>query len=82
MSKGYRQLLCENKPCLEVNFDSLTEQLQADYLDRYEGVQAQTHQVCQFDYSNVVSTTYVGRTERSRSRCHKGSTAIFNHRSV
>ena len=41
----------------------MTEELQADYLDRYEGVQAQIHQVGQFDAYSAVSTTYLGKTE-------------------
>ena len=35
-----------------------------DYLDIYEDVQAQIHQISQFDDSNTVSTTYLGRTEK------------------
>ena len=44
----------------------MTVQLQADYLDIYEGVQSQIHQVKEFDDSCVVSTTYLGRNNRSR----------------
>ena len=44
----------------------MTEKLQADYLDRCEGLQAQIQQVSQFDYCSVISTTYLGRTGSSR----------------
>ena len=49
----------------------MTEQPQAGYLDAYEGVQEQIHQVSQFDDSSDVSTTYLGRTERSRKEVIK-----------
>ena len=66
MSNGHRQALGENKSCQEVNFDSMTEQIQADYLDRHRGVQPQTHQISQSDDSGAISTTYLGRNGRSR----------------
>ena len=37
-----------------------------DYLDRYESVQAETHQVRQFDESSVVCITYLGKVNMSR----------------
>ena len=46
----------------------MTEQLQTDYLDRYEGVQTETHHASQFDGSSAVSTTYLGNVNMSR-RC-------------
>ena len=64
--KGYRQLKSEIQPYQESNFDSMTEELQADYLDRYEGVQVQICQVSQFDDSSAVSTTYFSKTDRTR----------------
>ena len=71
MSKGYRQLESEIQPCQKINFDSMTEELQADYLDRYEGVQAWIHQVSQFDDSSAVSTTYLGKTDKMRKNVIK-----------
>ena len=41
--KSYRQLQDQIQPCQETHFDSITEELQADYLCRYEGVQVQIH---------------------------------------
>ena len=37
--KGYGQLQRGIQPCQEINFDSMREELQVDYLDRYKGVQ-------------------------------------------
>ena len=64
--KGYGQTKGESRTCQEVAFDNMTKQLQEDYLDRYEGVQAEIHQVSQFDESITVSTTYLGKVEISR----------------
>ena len=69
--KGYRQLLGESKPCQEVSFESMTENLQAYYLYRYKGIQVQIHQVSQFDDYTTVSTTYLGRTDRSKKNVIK-----------
>ena len=44
----------------------MTEQLQADHLDRYEGVQAEMHNAGHFDESNVESITYLGKVNMTR----------------
>ena len=44
-----------------INFKSMIEELQADYLDRYEGVQVHIHQVSQFDNCSALGTTYLGK---------------------
>ena len=62
--KGYRQLQCENRIYQEVNFESMVEQLQADYLDRYEGLQEQMHKMSQSHDSSAVSSTYLCKHER------------------
>ena len=49
-----------------LDFDSMSEELQADYLDGYDGVQVQIHQVSQFDDSSAVSATYLGKPDRTR----------------
>ena len=36
-------------------------ELKADYLDKYEAVHVQIHQVSQFNDSGTVSTTYLGK---------------------
>ena len=37
------QIKGESWTCQEIDFDNMTEHLQTDYLDRYEGVQSQIH---------------------------------------
>ena len=49
----------------------MTEEFQADYLDRYEDVQAWINQVSQFDDSSAVSTKYIGETETTRKNVIK-----------
>ena len=44
----------------------MTEQLQIDYLDRYEDVQAEIHQVSQSGESSAACTIYLGKVEMSR----------------
>ena len=60
-------------------FDSMIDQLKADYLDGHKGGQAWINQASQFDDSSPVSTTYLGRIGRSRRH---GLKAIINQRSV
>ena len=43
----------------------MTEEPQADSLHRYEGVQAEIHQVSQFDDSSAVGTTCLGKTGKT-----------------
>ena len=47
----------------EIAFNNITEKLQADYLDRFVGVQAVIHQVSPFDESCAVSTTYMSKID-------------------
>ena len=44
----------------------MTEQLQTDYQDWYEGFQAEIRYIIQFNESSVVRTTYLGKVEMCR----------------
>ena len=72
----------ENGKCEEVNFDSMTEQLPADYLDRYVSVQAEIHQEGQCDKSNAARTTYLDRIEMALRESTKSTREIFTYKSV
>ena len=39
----YRQIKGESRTCQEIDFGNMTEQLQTDNLDKYEGFQAEIH---------------------------------------
>ena len=43
MPERYRQITGENRKCQEIDFNTITEQLQTDYLDKYENVQVEVH---------------------------------------
>ena len=45
----------------EVNVGNITEQLQMDFLNKYEGVQSQIDQGIQFDKCIAVSTPHLGK---------------------
>ena len=75
----YRQLQIEVQPCQKINFDSMIKEPQTDCFDRYKGVQAWIHQVNQFDDSSYVSTTYLGKTDKTRKNVMKATRAIFNY---
>ena len=59
--KGYRQIKGKCRTCQEFDFDNMTKQVQVNYLDRYEGVQEEIHEMSQIDESRAVSTTYLGK---------------------
>ena len=44
----------------------MIEQFQANYLDRYEGVQVEIHRVSQSYESRAVSSTYLGKVNLTR----------------
>ena len=60
----------------------MTEELQADYLDRYEGVQSWIHQVSQFDDSSAVNTTYLGKTDKTSKNFIKAQEQFFKYGSL
>ena len=64
--KGYRQVRAGNRTCQEVDFNNMTEQLQADYLYRHKVVQGEIHQVSQFGESSAVCTAYLDKVSTSR----------------
>ena len=80
--KGYRQLQSEVQLCQRYILIVWQKNSKQVYLDRYEGVQAQIHQVSQFGDSSAVSTTYVGKTDKTREKCYKGSRANFKYGSL
>ena len=79
--RGNRKLQNEVQPCQKITFDNMTEELQADYFDRYEGFQAWKHLVSQFDESTNASTTYLVKTEKTRKNVIKAKEqfSIMDH---
>ena len=54
--KGYKEMTEEHRTYEEIYLDGITEQLQTDYLGRYESVQKEIHQVGKNDESSDVNT--------------------------
>ena len=48
----------------EIDFGVTPQKLKAEYLDVYEGIQAEIIHATRFDENSDVSTTYLGRTDR------------------
>ena len=44
MSEDYREITGEGRTCQETDFAIMTEQLQQNYLDKYECLRAEIHQ--------------------------------------
>ena len=66
--RGINKLKAESRRCKEIDFDNITEQLQTDYLERYEGFQREIHQVRQFDESSAVNTKYLGSVNMKKKK--------------
>ena len=61
----------------EVDFGTILENLQEEYLDVYEGIQSDIVSSSRFDENFEISTTYLGRVEhRGKSRQIKGRRII------
>ena len=83
VKKGIDNCKVKVEQCQEFNIGSMTEQLQADYLDRYEGFQTQIHQLSQFGDSSALIEHHICILNRKfKKRCHESSKAIFKQRSV
>ena len=58
----------EEKEFREVDFDTNSQDLQAEYLDVYEGIQSDIVSSSRFDENSVISTTYLGRIGQEESQ--------------
>ena len=57
--RGYWHLKSKGKPYRKVTFSNMTEQLQTDYLVKYESVQADINQKSVHVETSSVSATYL-----------------------
>ena len=58
----------EGKEFREVDFGTIPENLQEEYLDMYEGIQLDIVSSSRFDENSDISTTYLGRIEHRESQ--------------
>ena len=57
----------EEKEFLELDFGSMPHKLQKWYLDVYEGIQSEIVSSTRFDENSDLSTTYLGRSDKTRN---------------
>ena len=58
----------EGKEFREVDFGTIPQNLQEEYLDVYEGIQSDIVSSSRFDKNSYISTTYLGRVEHRESQ--------------
>ena len=58
----------EGKEFREVDFGTILQNLQEEYLDVYEGIQSDIVSSSRFDENSDISTTYFGRVEHRESQ--------------
>ena len=52
----------------EINFGTVPQNLQEEYLDVYEGIQSDKVSSTRFDENSEISTTYLGKIEHKESQ--------------
>ena len=57
----------EEKGRIEIDFDSTLDILKEEYLDVYEGIQSEIVYTTRFDENSDLSTTYLGKSNRSKN---------------
>ena len=54
----------EDKECKELDFGTMPQKLQEEYLDMYEGIQSEVVSSNRFNENSDLSTTYLGRADK------------------
>ena len=57
----------EEKQVLELDFGDMPKKQKEEYLDIYEGIQAEILSTTRFDENSDISTTYLGRVDMTRA---------------
>ena len=52
---------------LELDFGHMPDKLKEEYLDMYEGIQSEILSTTRFDDNSDLSTTYLGKVDKSKS---------------
>ena len=64
----YKVKLDTEREIKELDFGSILQKLQEEYLDVYEGIQSDIVSSSRFDENSDISTTYLGRMENMESQ--------------
>ena len=62
----YKELKEQEMLKTSIDFNGMSEKLQSDYLDVYDGVYTEVVSTNRFDEDTDLRTTYLGQTDRSR----------------
>ena len=62
----------EDKDMVEIDFGPTPDILKEEYLDVYEGIQSEIVNTTRFDENSDLSTTYLGKSDRSKNNKLKG----------
>ena len=77
----YKVMLDIEREFKEIDFGSILQKLQEEYLDVYEGIQSDTVSSSRFNENSDIITTYLGRTESKEVQDNfKGRRVIPNFR--
>ena len=57
----------EERDLLELDFGPTPDILKGDYFDMYEGIQSEIVNTTRFDENSDLSTTYLGKSDRSKN---------------
>ena len=57
----------EERDILELDFGQTLDILREEYLDAYEGIQSEILSTTRFDENSDLSTTYLGKADRSKN---------------
>ena len=68
----------EERDRIEVDFGPALDILKEEYLDVYEGIKSEIVNTTRFDENSDLSTTYLGRSDRSKNDKLKGR-RVFSH---
>ena len=64
---GKNPCIIEERDTLELDFDQMLDILREEYLDVYEGIHSELLSIMRFDENSDLSTTYLGKADRSRN---------------
>ena len=56
----------EQRDLIELDFGPTSDTFKGDYLDMYEGIQSEIVNTTRFDKNSDLSTTYLGKSDRSK----------------
>ena len=73
----------EERDMLELDFGLNPDKLREEYLDVYEGIQSEILSTTRFDENSDISTTYLGKVDKSKStKLKQKSHFLYRNRGI